>query len=145
MCRDCTGLNLMMDGSDMFPQGWHPADPMMNRQYTADARHYMRTQRPPKYYWIDFGLSLQFNENDTNPKSLPMRGNDRTVPELQGKDYQSVALNPFPADIYYLGNLVRRHFTEVCKSGDGSTFECFFEPSYIRATCILGQNLASSS
>ncbi|KAF8902790.1 hypothetical protein CPB84DRAFT_1814851 [Gymnopilus junonius] len=86
--RDCSGWNLMMDGTDMFPEGWHPIRPTRNREYTGHAK------------------------SDMMPQAIPMHGNDRTVPEFQSEDYQSRPLNPFPTDIYYLGNLIQTNFTE---------------------------------
>ncbi|KAJ7467078.1 hypothetical protein FB451DRAFT_1484177 [Mycena latifolia] len=55
---DCFGSNIMMDGSRMFPDGFHPMSPKRKRDfYSGRAKFYTRTQRPPKYYLIDFGLS----------------------------------------------------------------------------------------
>ncbi|KAF9485466.1 hypothetical protein BDN70DRAFT_903039 [Pholiota conissans] len=110
--RDCTGLNVMMDPSEILPYGFHPVRHRKNREFTGPAyQKYTRTQRPPKYYWIDFGLSVRFHENDASPRVTGLRANDQSAPELRGDDLRQQH-DPFPTDIYYLGNLVRTYFTE---------------------------------
>ncbi|CAL1706278.1 unnamed protein product [Somion occarium] len=108
--RDCMDLNIMMDPKPMFPDLYHPMSDTMSREFTDEAKKpYTRTARPPKYYIIDFGLSLRFSPDDTNPLADPVEGGDRTVPEFQNSDEPR---NPFPTDIYYLGNLIRETFLE---------------------------------
>lgn len=86
----------------------------MNRDFTGPARpQYTRTQRPPKYYWIDFGLSVQFDEADKFRHAVTLRGGDKSAPEFQDLAQLHKARDPLPMDIYYLGNLIRMYFTEV--------------------------------
>jgi hypothetical protein len=94
-----------MDGS-MYPDGWHPC----SRRYMRDnfphlAKHFSRTERPPKYYFIDFGISRRYGPEDKAPLELSIRGGDKTVPEFV--DDINLARNPFQTDIYYVGNLIR--------------------------------------
>lgn len=111
---DCTGLNVMMDGSEIYPKGFHPRRFDRSPNFTSSAQQkYTRTQRPPKYYWIDFGLSARFDPSEEFPRVPILRGNDKSVPEHQDPDYETQLANPFPTDIYYLGNLIREYFTEV--------------------------------
>ncbi|KAF9480289.1 hypothetical protein BDN70DRAFT_622115 [Pholiota conissans] len=111
--RDCTGLNVMMDGSEMYPKGFHPREPDYNPTFTGSAQQkYTRTQRPPKYYWIDFGLSARLDPADEHPLLPILRGNDKSVPEHQDPDYQTQFADPYATDIYHLGNLIREYFTE---------------------------------
>ena len=70
-----------------------------------------RTSRPPKYYIIDFGLSRRYPPTETSPLELIILGGDKTVPEH--KD-QRIPQNPFWTDIYYLGNMIREDFMQVC-------------------------------
>jgi len=118
----------MMDAPGMFPEGFHPMVPRKNRQYTGDAKHYTRTQCPPRYYWIDFGLSVKFNESERSPQVLPLQATDKTAPEFQHPSFRTVPHNPFPTDIYYLGNLVRTFmdvspiYDDQCISEALSTF-----------------------
>ncbi|KAF9544086.1 hypothetical protein CPC08DRAFT_716571 [Agrocybe pediades] len=104
--RDFNIHNLMMDCS-MFPDGFHPAKNLHKPDLSGPAKYYTRTQRPPKYYIIDFGRSRQYDANNTTPLEDIIHGGDRTVPEFQTSvDPQ----NPFWTDIYYAGNLIRETF-----------------------------------
>ena len=98
-----------MDGT-MYPDGWHPCLGYKSRGGIADAKHYTRTERPPKYYLIDFGISRRYDPKDGPPMEDPILGGDKTVPEFQTS---VAACNPFPTDVYYLGNVVRKDFIQV--------------------------------
>ena len=74
-------------------------------------RLYTRAAGPVKYYLADFRISQRFSADEENPLAVPICGGDRTVPEFQTD--QVTPRNPFPTDIYYMGNLVRRHFMQV--------------------------------
>ncbi|KAJ3556604.1 hypothetical protein NM688_g1936 [Phlebia brevispora] len=109
--RDCHGGNIMMDPSHMYPQMFHPLNPDMDRTLTKKARHFSRTDRPVKYYFIDFGISEQYPSHDGAPTaSAPVHvGGDRTVPEFQTS---AATHDPFPTDVYYIGNLVREYILQ---------------------------------
>ncbi|KAJ3890949.1 hypothetical protein GG344DRAFT_48399 [Lentinula edodes] len=110
---DCTAMNIMMDGSQMYPKGWSSLDPSQARDnpFRAAKRAGFRMQFWPKYYLIDFGLSHMYsNKGTVPPLERILRGGDKSVPEHAPK-YKHA--NPFPTDIYYIGNLVRENFTEV--------------------------------
>ena len=105
-------LNIMMDARDMYPVMYHPQHPYKRLDFKRDAKYYSRTRRPVKYYWIDFGLSSRYTGNDeTEPLEVPIWGGDRTVPEFQGND--PTPRNPFPTDVYCLGNIIREEFIQV--------------------------------
>ncbi|KAJ6543681.1 hypothetical protein B0H10DRAFT_2134463 [Mycena sp. CBHHK59/15] len=53
---------------------------------------------PPKYYLIDFGISRRYK-----PEQLP-------PPEFRNS---YTPCDPFPTDIYYIGNLIRENFLDV--------------------------------
>ncbi|KAF9480288.1 hypothetical protein BDN70DRAFT_621677 [Pholiota conissans] len=111
--RDCTGLNVMMDGSETYPKGFHARRPDYNPTCTGSAHQkYTRTQRSPKYCWIDFGLSARLDPTDEHPLLPILRGNDKSVPEHQDPDYQTQFADVYPTDIYYLDNLIREYFIE---------------------------------
>ncbi|TFY55493.1 hypothetical protein EVJ58_g8216 [Rhodofomes roseus] len=110
--RDISNMNVMMDAAAMYPELWHPAIPDYKYDYSGAAKHYSRTERPPKYYFIDFGLSRKYDPENNPPEELPILGGDKSVPEFQGGDYDKPA-NPFRTDIYYLGNLIRTQFVNV--------------------------------
>ncbi|KAH9476241.1 hypothetical protein JR316_0011812 [Psilocybe cubensis] len=111
--RDCTENNVMMDPTEMYPEGFHPVEYQSNRDLTGRAyQKYTRTERPPKYYWIDFGLSVRFDKSDKFPQAITLRGGDKSAPEFRDLANVYTKRDPFPTDIYYLGNLIRMFFTE---------------------------------
>jgi len=97
----------MLDPSGMYPKGFHPIKINRSRDFKGQPEHYGRTQRPPRYYLIDFGLSCQYSSRDVLDE--PIRGGDKSAPEHKlGR-----LCNPFYTDIYYLGNLIKERFLEV--------------------------------
>ncbi|KAJ7151754.1 kinase-like domain-containing protein [Mycena crocata] len=106
--RDCSGLNIMMDASQIFTKPFHPADWTMKRDFSGRTVPLSRTQHPVKYYITDFGFSTKYKAEDRPPLETPMAGADPTVPEFQQDDAPDC--DPFPVDVYYIGNLIRREF-----------------------------------
>ncbi|KAG1725264.1 uncharacterized protein EDB91DRAFT_1168927 [Suillus paluster] len=109
--RDCMWMNIMMDAKDLYAEPYHPVKPYMKRDFSGHVSHYTRTRRPPKYYFIDFGLSRQYDAGEENPLEYPIFGGDKSVPEF--KHNLDIPLNPFPTDVYYLGNVVREQFLDT--------------------------------
>jgi len=109
-------MNIMMDAKDLYVEPYHPVKPHMKRDFSGYVSHYTRTRQPPKYYFIDFGLSRKYDAGEENPLEYPIFGGDKSVPEFQNT--VDVPLNPFPIDVYYLGNVVREQFLNV------STYLC---------------------
>ncbi|KAJ6625325.1 kinase-like domain-containing protein [Mycena sp. CBHHK59/15] len=109
--RDCCSNNIMMDGQHLYPEGFHPQ--FQNHRLDFEdgtPKHITRTQAPPKYYFIDFGISVKF-EPDEPRTVIPIRGADNTVPEFEnGGDLGP--LDPFATDVYFLGNLIREEFVD---------------------------------
>ncbi|KAI0065667.1 hypothetical protein BV25DRAFT_1868496 [Artomyces pyxidatus] len=110
--RDCTHYNIMYDPSSMYPDSYHPVRIDRRRDWKGKAKHYTRTQRPPKYYLIDFGLSRFYDPADGPPLEMVLRGGDKSAPEHQGR--APSPCDPFPTDIYYLGSLIRENFIQKC-------------------------------
>ncbi|KAJ7879548.1 kinase-like domain-containing protein [Mycena olivaceomarginata] len=108
--RDCNSNNIMMDGQHLFPQGFHP-DPdhqHLTPDGKSNATYYTRTARPVKYYFIDFGLSRRYDPANGPPVEDIIMGGDKSPPEHVGRG----ECDPFPTDIYFLGNLIRRNFLD---------------------------------
>ncbi len=99
-----------MDGDKMFPGGWNNNFPDLTPDGKKKAKAFTRTQKPPKYYFIDFGLSRQYDTSETDPLEEPIMGGDRTVPEFKT---DKELCNPFHTDIYYIGNMIREYIIEV--------------------------------
>jgi hypothetical protein len=117
--RDCTANNVMLEPSGMYPNGFHPVKRNRNRDFKGKATAYARTQRPPRYLFIDFGLSRQYPTRDVTDE--PLHGGDRSAPEIKSRKWS----NPFHTDIYYIGNLVRDEFMRV-----RDTLTCCFDISF---------------
>ncbi|KAF8838515.1 hypothetical protein BDN67DRAFT_971432 [Paxillus ammoniavirescens] len=110
--RDCTSRNLMFDPRNLYPNFFHPMETSLKRDYTGPAKHLTRTQRSPKYYHVDFGLSRRYDPSDTNPKEEPIFGGDKQVPEFQNS---IEPCNPFPTDVFYIGNVIRNDFIQTTR------------------------------
>jgi hypothetical protein len=100
----------MMDATKLYPDSFHPWEQEYTREYRGKAKHHTRTERPPKYYLIDFGLSRRYPADDKAPRDLPVRGGDKTVPEFKNYDTPH---DPFSTDIYYIGNMMKEEFLQV--------------------------------
>lgn len=99
-----------MDPTGLFPDSFHPAKTHRSRDFRKAAKHLRRKQKPPKYYFIDFGLSRQYEPQDRPPLEDIIVGADRTAPEHKNL---SEACDPFATDVYYLGNALRTGFLAV--------------------------------
>ncbi len=75
-------MNIMMDAFAMYPSGFHPVNQNMKPDYSSQAKYSTRTECPPKYYLIDFGLSRHFLPGEET-LDYPCHGGDKTAPEYQ--------------------------------------------------------------
>ncbi|SJL11205.1 uncharacterized protein ARMOST_14608 [Armillaria ostoyae] len=91
--RDCTKLNIMLDPKKLYPKGC------------------TRTTCWPRYHLIDFGHSRRYDPADGIPHERVLQGGDKSALEHRNSD--ELLCNPFPTDIYYLGNLVREYFLDT--------------------------------
>jgi hypothetical protein len=101
-----------MDASELYPEGYHPRDIDRSRDYTRRAKHYTRTEKPPKYYLTCFGKATHYSE-DGPVFDLPTWGFDKSVPEFCVVPPRPC--NPFATDVYYLGNMLKEHFQVVSR------------------------------
>ena len=100
----------MLDPSGMYPESFHPIAINRSKDFRKTAKAYSRTRCPPRYLLIDFGLSRQYDPANGPPLDEPLRGGDKSAPEHQDR---VTPCNPFPTDVYYMGNLVRLQFVQV--------------------------------
>ncbi|KAJ6492472.1 kinase-like domain-containing protein [Mycena vitilis] len=103
--RDCGYQNIVQDPTHLYPSGFHPVDPFLDPSFRKSSRPITRTECWPRYYIIDFGLSRQYNPADGLPFEDVILGGDKSPPE-----HRFIACNPFPTDIYFLGNLLNEYF-----------------------------------
>jgi hypothetical protein len=100
----------MMESTNLFPVPFHPAKTKMRRDFRGPVKPLTRSQNPPKYYLIDFGLSRRYTPEERPPREDIILGRDKTPPEHQG---HQDACDPFPTDVYFIGHLIRTDFLEA--------------------------------
>ncbi|KAJ6502021.1 kinase-like domain-containing protein [Mycena sanguinolenta] len=106
--RDCTSWNIMMDGASLYHESFHPIKQDRKRDFSGKVNPFLtRTQHPVKYYLTDFGLSRRYKPEERPPLERTARGGDKSAPEMVLR-----ACDPFPTDVYYLGNLIKTEFIE---------------------------------
>lgn len=99
----------MMDGTAMYPEGFHPSVQIMHPSGMKIAPVLRRCDVPSvKYYFIDFGISYNKREGESGLLT-GNDGQDRDVPELSIK----VPYDPFLVDVFILGNVYRKTFLLV--------------------------------
>ncbi|KII93045.1 hypothetical protein PLICRDRAFT_377913 [Plicaturopsis crispa FD-325 SS-3] len=107
---DCATFNIMMDATDIYPQGWHP----LRRSYARDGFTKLpaplsRIDHHVRYYFIDYGLSIRFSEGESH--IIRTRGGmpqEKTVPEL----LVDAPYDAYKTDIYILGCVYRKELYE---------------------------------
>jgi hypothetical protein len=104
----------MMDASVLYPKSWHAVETDRTPDLKRKASHYTRTQRPVRYYLIDLGISRKYENREDAAHEPIIMGGDKSPPEHQGDG--AYECDPFPTDVYYLGNMIREHFLEVRSS-----------------------------
>lgn len=98
----------MMDGSPLYPQGHHPIRLESTADGIYDAIPLSRTDRPVRYFFIDFGISSCFRPGEP-PLVLGRKGRDKGPPELSNE----IPYNAFHLDIFLLGNVYNKEFFQV--------------------------------
>lgn len=88
----------------------HPRRYGRSYDFKRRVKQRTRTERPTRYYIIDFGLSRAFSPGEELVAPVSF-GGDRSVPEY--KDPSRAVSNPFAIDVYCLGNLIRERFMNV--------------------------------
>lgn len=110
--RDCCDQNIMMESTKLYPEGFDFLEIDKKQGGHGKPRHYSRTERPPRYCFIDYGISSRYTDDGPHLE-YPIKGGDKTAPEHAILvDGFRVRCDPFPTDIYYLGNLIKKHFLE---------------------------------
>lgn len=104
-----------MDASPLYPVPFHPSKPTRRRDWKGEVRPLTRTERPVKYYIIDYGISQRFAPEDDARLIFPIVGGDKSVPEHQDARVYEMS-DPFATDIYTAGNLVNVWFVKVCRA-----------------------------
>ncbi|KAL5513542.1 hypothetical protein ACEPAH_3941 [Sanghuangporus vaninii] len=121
--RDLSDGNIMMDGRVMYgKKGFHPSDQDMT---AADVMIVAKpkTRRDAgfvKYYFTDFGISTLFDDPSKPRSVVGNRAQDLEVPELNN----IIPYDPFPVDVFTLGNVFKRHFLDKYSNVDFLSTVC---------------------
>lgn len=98
-----------MDASSLYPKGFHPVANNFLPDASDYAPHISRSQALVKYYYIDFGISVQIPPESPSKLVTGRLGRDRDPPELASNN----PYDPFKLDVFIIGNLFRTEFLEV--------------------------------
>jgi len=111
---DCAEQNIMMDGTPLYPEGFHPAHHFKHPTIRRFARKKRRLHTSPvKYYFIDFDLSAMYNEEwDTDTRHWNgFNGHEQNAPEILG--YRpGTSYNAYLLDVFILGGVYERSLLE---------------------------------
>ncbi|TCD66663.1 hypothetical protein EIP91_001081 [Steccherinum ochraceum] len=105
--RDCSSMNIMMDGRPLFPNDHHPVHTNATLDSSRRSYHLSRPDHPVKYYFIDFGMSSHFKQGES-PYVLGAQGGDQDVPELSNEH----SYNAYMLDVFILGHLYEKEFVQ---------------------------------
>jgi hypothetical protein len=103
-------LNIMMDPKQMYPYPYHPCRPSRRLDAKGRVKHRSRTEFPPRYLFIDFGISRRYQASQNAPLEPPIWGGYKGVPEFQNSNEPC---NPFPTDVWYLGFALQQQLLDV--------------------------------
>ncbi|KZV74539.1 hypothetical protein PENSPDRAFT_647967 [Peniophora sp. CONT] len=99
---------IMYDATPLFPDGFHPLDKDRTVAWDGKAKHYTRTQRPVRYYFVNFVDSARYKDKIYATEVIRMDGgSDQVTPEYVPN---TTLHNPFTADVYHLGCFIRDEF-----------------------------------
>ncbi|QRV88410.1 kinase domain protein [Ceratobasidium sp. AG-Ba] len=101
---DIAPSNLMVDNRVLYDEPFHP----FYHTLSLDGKRtlqpkYVRSQRPVRYYYIDFGYATWFKD-----ASLPRIVTGAHAKEKATEQVEGAAYDPFKVDIYQLGAVIRR-------------------------------------
>ncbi|KAH7882625.1 kinase-like domain-containing protein [Phlebopus sp. FC_14] len=106
--RDCSGQNIMIDASDLYPNGWHPIATWLTRDRKSwSTPHKNRCDLNIRYFFIDFDLSTRFAPGEDH-LVVSAKG-AAPAPELS----LEIPYNPFKLDVYLLGKVFQEHICEA--------------------------------
>lgn len=110
--RNLTEHHIMMEGTALYPGGFHPSWQDMSPDCKSDAVASRRIDAPPvRYYFIDFSQATQLQSTDvrsTSDGSGPQEGHDGTPEQSTDELYL-----PFQVDVYSLGQIYRSAFIDA--------------------------------
>ena len=104
-------MSIMIDPMPLYPQMFHPIATNRSTDLHSHAPRSTRTRHPAKYWFTDFSNAQRYKVD--SPRSAgPVLGVD---PKLQAPEFKesNEPRDPFPTDVYYLGNMIHHDIVEV--------------------------------
>lgn len=104
--RDPHSQNIMLDPQHMYPTGFYTGvahHAHRTPDFVGRAQAFTRTQRPSKYYWIDYGLAVSAAPDALVPY---VRGGDKSIPETRQLVSEA---NSYKIDVWVMGHLLQKH------------------------------------
>jgi len=81
--RDVGSEKILLDRRGFYTQEFFPWSPDTSPDLTTKVTPaFTRTQKPLRYYIIDFGFSKQYAPEEMSLSEPPLQGSDRTAPEF---------------------------------------------------------------
>ncbi|KDN39488.1 hypothetical protein RSAG8_08783, partial [Rhizoctonia solani AG-8 WAC10335] len=104
--RDIASANIMMDARPLYDEPFHP----FLQTHSLDTNRlvyprYRRSEKKTRYYYIDLGYAKWFRDPSAARLVIGMNAREPTPEQADGDLY-----DPFVADIYQLGAVLRRDF-----------------------------------
>ncbi|KAF8555578.1 hypothetical protein OG21DRAFT_1483816 [Imleria badia] len=109
-CSDCAAENILMDGSNLYKDGWHPMDTWRARDGGDLPPSRKRSEVEITYYFIDFGLSTEFSPVQRERLVTGGLGRIQAPEQISGLPY-----DPFKLDVYYLGHVYQTKIVDEFK------------------------------
>lgn len=113
-------MDIMMDPAPLFPDMFHPTVHDRSRTLAHHAEHTTRTRHPPRYYLTDFSNAKRYKP-EAERLAAPVMGLSDSLKSPEFKDFRDMdrtpPRDPFPTDVYYLGNMIRRQLMTVRSLG----------------------------
>lgn len=64
------------------PDSFHPLERDLKYDFSSRVRYRSRTERPPRYYFIDYGLSILYKPEELPATVRAHEGGDKSVSEF---------------------------------------------------------------
>ncbi|KAI5118848.1 hypothetical protein M0805_008124 [Coniferiporia weirii] len=108
---DCTGPNIMMDGTFMYPDGFHPSHQDLTVTGNGNAHHVRRSDvQYVKYFFVDYSHSTYFVDGHakTGRLAIQQESSDGTETEV----FSIKQEDAFSADVCVLGETIKATFVD---------------------------------
>ncbi|TDL22419.1 kinase-like protein [Rickenella mellea] len=100
--KDICLHNVVMTAPGLYPKGCHPMNNSLSEDGLTYSEKKTRREVNPKYYFIDFGLSIKYGTPNERKETRIFRGMCRSVPEYE----RSGPWDGFKIDVYCMGILI---------------------------------------